>query len=67
MNKFQIFSNPESVYNVDESGFPLNYSPLQIISEKLKREVVSLTNMEKGENRSMLLSTRNVKWLYSRE
>lgn len=46
--------------NVDESGFPLNNSTPQIISEKRIREVVSLTNVERGENRSMLLSSRNV-------
>jgi hypothetical protein len=48
------------VNNVDESGFPLNNSPPQIISEKRIREVVSLTNMNRGENRSMLLSSRIV-------
>ena len=46
--------------NVDESGFPLNNSPPQIINEKRIREVVSLTNMERGENCSMLLRSRNV-------
>jgi hypothetical protein len=67
MNKFQIFGKSESVYNVDESEFPLNNSLPQIISEKLKLEFVSLTNIDKRENRSMLLSTRNGQWLYSWE
>lgn len=35
---------------MDESGFPLNNLPGRIVAEKGKREVVKLTNVERGEN-----------------
>ena len=46
----QLFDKQERVYNMDESGFPLNNRPLKIVAEKGKREVVSVTNNERGEN-----------------
>jgi hypothetical protein len=50
MNKFQLFDKPESLYSLDKCGFPLNNRPPKIISNKGKRKVVSLTNVERGEN-----------------
>lgn len=43
-------NNPQLIYNVDESGFPLNNNPSKIIAEKGKREVIKITNVERGEN-----------------
>lgn len=50
MSDFELFDKPQYLYNVDESGIPLNNRPLKIVSEKGKREVVCLTNVERGEN-----------------
>jgi hypothetical protein len=50
VKKFQIFDKPESVFSVDKFGFPLNNRPPKIVSNKGKRKVVSVTNVERGEN-----------------
>ncbi|KAJ4449181.1 hypothetical protein ANN_00577 [Periplaneta americana] len=50
LNDYQLFDKPHCIYNMDESGFPLNNRPLKIVSQKGKREVVSLTNVERGQN-----------------
>ena len=49
---------PQSIYNVDESGFPMNNRPLKVVSEKGKREVVALTNLERGENVTVVVCCR---------
>lgn len=48
--KLDLEDQPHSIYNVDESGFPMNNKPLKVVSEKGKREVTSLTSLERGEN-----------------
>lgn len=45
-----LTTSPQSIYNVDESGFPMNNRPMKVVSERGKREVVSITNLERGEN-----------------
>lgn len=45
---------PECMYNVDETGIPLNNRPPNIIAEKGSREVVSMTSVERGENVTVL-------------
>lgn len=50
MTDFNLFDKPQCIYNVDETGIPLNNRPVKIVSQRGKREVVSLTNVEKGEN-----------------
>lgn len=45
---------PECVYNVDETGIPLNNRPPNIIAQKGAKDVVSLTNVEQGKNVTVL-------------
>jgi hypothetical protein len=35
---------------MDESGFPLNNRPQKVVSAKGKREIISLTDVKRGEN-----------------
>lgn len=48
--KLDLQDQPHIIYNVDESGFPMNNMPLKVVSEKGKSEVASLTSLERGEN-----------------
>lgn len=50
LKDYDLFDKPECIYNMDESGFPLNNRPTKVVSRKGKREVVSLTNVERGQN-----------------
>ncbi|KAJ4442643.1 hypothetical protein ANN_04232 [Periplaneta americana] len=50
LNDYQLFDKPHCIYNMDESGLPLNNRPLKIVSQKGKREIISLTNVERGQN-----------------
>lgn len=49
-DEMKITDKPEKIFNMDESGFPLNNVPSKIVSQKGIREVVKLTNAERGEN-----------------
>ncbi|XP_063216743.1 uncharacterized protein LOC134527745 [Bacillus rossius redtenbacheri] len=53
-NELELREKPERIYNVDESGFPLNNKPSKIICEKGQREVIKLTSVERGENVSVV-------------
>jgi hypothetical protein len=50
LEEYDLLDKPHNVYNMDESGFPLNNCPQKIVSAKGKWEAVSLTNVERGEN-----------------
>lgn len=50
LDEFNLCNQPTYIYNMDESGLPLNNRPPKVIAEKGKREVVSLTSVERGEN-----------------
>ncbi|KAJ4425458.1 hypothetical protein ANN_28074, partial [Periplaneta americana] len=41
---------PECLYNQDETGLPMNNKPPNVVAQKGSRDVVSLTNVERGEN-----------------
>ncbi|KAF2896534.1 hypothetical protein ILUMI_09641 [Ignelater luminosus] len=45
---------PECVYNVDETGMPLNNQPPDIIAKKGSKDVVSMTSVERGQNVTVL-------------
>lgn len=45
---------PECVYNVDETGVPLNNRPPNIVAKKGSKDVVSMTSVERGENVTVL-------------
>lgn len=46
----EMMNQPNLVFNMDETGFPLNNKPSRIVSEKGTKEVVALTSVERGEN-----------------
>lgn len=52
-NNFML--KPERIYNADESGFQLNNKPGIVISEKGRKDDVSITSKEKGETVSVLV------------
>jgi hypothetical protein len=54
LEEHNLLDKPHKVHNMDESGFPLNNRPQKIISAKGKWEVVSLTNVEIGENETVV-------------
>lgn len=54
VDKTNLRGRPECVYNVDETGIPLNNRPPNIIAEKGAKDVVSVTNVERGENVTVL-------------
>lgn len=45
---------PECIYNVDETGMPLNNRPPNIVAMKGSKDVVSMTSVERGENVTVL-------------
>ncbi|KAJ4449228.1 hypothetical protein ANN_00625 [Periplaneta americana] len=45
-----LMERPEMIFNMDESGLPLNTKVSRVISEKGNRDVVAITNKERGEN-----------------
>jgi hypothetical protein len=49
LEEHDLLGKPHKVYNMDESGFPLKNRPQKLASAKGKREVVSLTDVERGE------------------
>ncbi|CAH2089064.1 unnamed protein product [Euphydryas editha] len=54
VDKTNLRGRPECVYNVDETGIPLNNRPPNIIAQKGAKDVVSVTNVERGENVTIL-------------
>lgn len=52
--ELELGEKPERIFNVDESGFPLNNKPSKIVCEKGQREVIKLTSVERGENVSVV-------------
>lgn len=54
VEKTNLRGRPECVYNVDETGIPLNNRPPNIIAQKGAKDVVSVTNVERGENVTVL-------------
>jgi hypothetical protein len=50
LEEHDLLDKPHKFYNMDESGFPLNNRPQKIVSAKEQWEVVSLTDVERGEN-----------------
>lgn len=54
VDKTNLRGRPECVYNVDETGIPLNNRPPNIIAQKGAKDVVSVTNVERGENVTVL-------------
>jgi hypothetical protein len=50
LEEHDLLDKPHKVCNTDESGFPLKNRPQKIVSAKGKREDVSVTNVERGEN-----------------
>ena len=54
--EFGLQDKPQNIFNVDESGFPMNNRPEKVVGEKGKREVVSLTNLERGENVTVVVA-----------
>ena len=48
--KLNISDKPHLIFNMDESGLPLNNAPGKIVATKGSREVVKLTSVERGEN-----------------
>jgi hypothetical protein len=50
LEEHDLLDKPHNVYNIDESGFPLNIHPPKTVSANGKREVVSLTDVQRGEN-----------------
>ncbi|XP_026736710.1 uncharacterized protein LOC113500199 [Trichoplusia ni] len=54
IDKNNLRGRPECVYNVDETGIPLNNRPPNIIAQKGAKDVVSVTNVERGENVTVL-------------
>ncbi|KAJ8875508.1 hypothetical protein PR048_023403 [Dryococelus australis] len=49
-----LWDKPSHIFNCDESGLQLTYKPQKIISKHGKRDVVSQTNCEKGDNVSVM-------------
>jgi hypothetical protein len=45
-----IPEKPQIIFNMDETGFPLNNISPKIVATKGAREVVKFTNVERGEN-----------------
>ena len=45
-----ISDKPHLIFNMDESGIPLNNSPSKIVAPKGAREIVKLSSVERGEN-----------------
>jgi hypothetical protein len=48
--ELHIPEKPQLVFNMDETGFPLNNIPPKIVATKGAREVVKFRNVERGEN-----------------
>jgi hypothetical protein len=47
--ELHIPEKPQLIYNMDETGFPLNNILPKIVATKRAREVVKFTNVERGE------------------
>lgn len=45
-----LLDKPGNIYNVDETGLPLNNKPGYVLAEKGSKDVHKLTSGEKGEN-----------------
>jgi hypothetical protein len=52
--ELNICDKPHLIFNMDETGFPLNNAPLKIVTTKGIRDVVKFTNAESGENVTVL-------------
>jgi len=55
MNEYDLHNNPSHIYNMDETGLPLNNRPSRILAERGKKEVISLTSVERGENVTVIV------------
>ncbi|KAJ4430468.1 hypothetical protein ANN_22684 [Periplaneta americana] len=61
LKDLNLFNCPESIYNCDETGFPLNNTAQNhIIAKKGSKQVISKTCVEKGENVTVLACTSPV-------
>lgn len=47
--KYNLMDKPSNIYNVDETGLPLNNKPGFVLAEKGSKDVHKLTSGEKGE------------------
>jgi hypothetical protein len=50
MDSLSLNDRPETIYNMDETGMPLNNRPPRVVAARGSREVNSLTSAERGEN-----------------
>jgi hypothetical protein len=48
--ELNICDKPHVIFNVDETGFPLNNVPPKIVIAKGVRDVIKFTSAERGEN-----------------